>query len=267
MRQSWLLLFLLAGTAATAQIPLIHSHNDFQRHEPLTNALLNRAYSIEADVYLVNDTLRVAHDEKELDSAASLRELYLDPIIGLFTANKGRISNDTAYAPVLMIDIKKSSRASLANLVQQLSAYPSVFDRSINPLAVQIVISGDRPPRKKTEEDANGDLSWTRYPRFIYFDGRPDETYDSATLKRVAFISDSWYNYVVPSDSIDNHIQMLAQRVHGMGKLLRLWATPDSPGSWGRLQKLGVDIINTDRITECRNYFLNVKEEKKTTGH
>jgi hypothetical protein len=255
-----LLLFLLAGIATTAQPPFIHAHNDFRRPEPLTNALLNRAYSIEADVFLVNDTLRVAHEENEVNKAPSLWDLYLQPIINLFTANHGRISPDTAYAPVLMIDIKKSSRAVLATLVQQLAAYPSVFDRRINPKAVLIVISGDRPSRKKTEENKDGELSWTRYPRYIFFDGRPHETYDSVTLQRVAFISDSWFNYVIPSDSIDNHIQQLVQRVHHMGKLLRLWASPDSPNSWGRLQKLGVDIINTDKVAECRNYFLNKKE-------
>jgi alkaline phosphatase len=126
----------------------------------------------------------VAHDEKELDKAPTFWELYLQPIIHLFDANHGRISPDTAYAPVLMIDIKKSSRAVLAKLVEQLSAYPVVFDREINPHAVQIVISGDRPPRKNTEENKDGELSWTLYPRYIFFDGRPNETYDKATLQR-----------------------------------------------------------------------------------
>ena len=255
MRYKWLLIFLLINVTTTAQPPLIHAHNDFQRPEPLTNALRYRVYSIEADVFLVNDTLRVAHDEKDLATAPSLWNLYLQPIINLFTYNNGRISPDTGYAPVLMIDVKKSSRAVLANLVQQLSAYPSVFDRSINPYAVQIVISGDRPPRKKTEEDPDGELSWTRYPRYIFFDGRPKETYDKATLQRVAIISDSYFNYVIPSDSIDHHIRQLVQQVHSMGKLLRLWATPDSPIAWERLQKLGVDIINTDKVAECRYFF------------
>ena len=154
-----------------------------------------------------------------------------------------------------MIDVKKSSRASLANLVKQLSAYTSVFDRSVNPHAVQIVISGDRPPRKKTEEDPDGELSWTRYPRFIFFDGRPNDTYDNATLQRVAFISDSYFKYVVPSDSIDHNIRKVAQKVHGLGKLLRLYTAPDIPSSWERLQKLGVDIINTDKVKECREFF------------
>ncbi|HMK27646.1 MAG TPA: hypothetical protein VK483_16560 [Chitinophagaceae bacterium] len=42
--------------------------------------------------------------------------------------------------------------------------------------------------------------------------------------------------------------------------MLRLWATADSPNSWEHLQKQGVDIINTDKVAECRNYFLKKKE-------
>jgi hypothetical protein len=44
-----------------------------------------------------------------------------------------------------------------------------------------------------------------------------------------------------------------------MGKLLRLWAIPDNAAAWQRLQQLGVDIINTDKVEECREFFLNAK--------
>jgi hypothetical protein len=40
-----------------------------------------------------------------------------------------------------------------------------------------------------------------------------------------------------------------------MGKLLRLWASPDNGDSWKLQQQLGIDIINTDKVAECRNYF------------
>ena len=39
------------------------------------------------------------------------------------------------------------------------------------------------------------------------------------------------------------------------GKLLRLWAIPDNAAAWQRLQQLGVDIINTDKVGECREFF------------
>jgi hypothetical protein len=47
-----------------------------------------------------------------------------------------------------------------------------------------------------------------------------------------------------------------------MGKLLRLWASPDNSESWKQQQQLGVDIINTDKVDECSNYFLKSKTRK-----
>jgi len=186
----------------------------------------------------------VAHNIKDTVTAPALADLYLQPIIRLFRKHHGRISKSKSYAAILMIDSKEAGAAVIAQLVTATAAYPSVFDRSPNPLAVQLVISGDR-----------GNLSqWTSWPSFIQFDGRPYEVYDSATLQRVAFISDAYFKYVTSTDST-TRIRQLADKVHAMGKRLRLWAIPDNPASWKRLQQLGVDIINTDQVGECRDYF------------
>jgi hypothetical protein len=243
------MLLITTGYPLAAQ-PRIHAHNDYQQSLPLTNALHNEAYSIEADVYLTSRGLVVAHDKKDIAMAPSLDSLYLQPIIRLFKKHHGRISKSKPYAPVLMIDVKESllqsgGTAVITALIRLLAKHPSVFDRSVNSMAVQLVISGDR-----------GTLSsWASYPSNIFFDGRPYEVYDSVTLQRVAFISDAYYNYVTVSDST-GRIKQLVNKIHGMDKLLRLWAIPDNAASWQRLQQLGVDIINTDMVGECREYFL-----------
>ena len=126
-----------------------------------------------------------------------------------------------------------------------------MFDRSVNKKALQVVISGDRTASSK----------WNSYPSYILFDGRPYETYDNETLKRVAFISDSYSKYVNAKDST-SQLKELVEQVHEMNKLLRLWGTPDDPSSWKRFQQLGVDIINTDKVEECRNYFINSNKKK-----
>jgi alkaline phosphatase len=226
---------------------LIHAHNDYQKPEPLTNALRHKVFSIEADIYISGNSLWVAHDKNELITAPTLDSLYLQPIIELFRRYNGTVSEDTSYTPVLMIDIKENGDAAIAQLIKLVSMHRSVFDRSVNAKAVQLVISGDRGASSK----------WTSYPSYIFFDGRPKEAYDSATLKRVALISDSYFNYAGKQDS--NRIEQLAKNIHSMGKLLRLWASPDNSESWKQLQQLGVDVINTDKVEECRNYFLNNK--------
>lgn len=234
---------------------LIHAHNDYQKPEPLTNALRHKVFSIEADVYLSDNRLLVAHDKEELSAAKRLDILYLKPIIELFRQHKGTISEDSGYTPVLMIDIKENGEAAIAQLIKLVSMYRSVFDRSVNTKAVQLVISGDR----------GASSTWTSYPSYIFFDGRPREAYDSATLQRVALISDSYLNYAGRQDS--SRIEQLAKKIHSMGKLLRLWATPDNSESWKQLRQLDVDIINTDKVEECRNYFLNNKSRNPATNN
>ena len=243
-----LLVFTLISLASfqTSSQPFIHAHNDYQKPEPLTNALRHKVFSIEADIYLSGNRLLVAHDKKELPTAPTLDSLYLQPIIELFRRHNGIISEDSAYAPVLMIDIKENGEAAIAQLIKLVSAHRSVFDRSLNAKAVQLVISGDRGPSSK----------WTFYPLNILFDGRPNEVYDSATLQRVALISDSYLKYTNPRDSSNRLIIQVANKVHGMGRLFRLWAAPDNPGSWTRQQQQGIDIINTDKVEECRTNFL-----------
>ena len=239
------ILFFFTGLLSFAQ-PLIHSHNDYVQAEPLTNALRNKVFSIEADIFLTSRGLLVSHNRKDLPTARPLDSMYIQPIIELFRQHNGTISEDRNYSPVLMIDIKDSSRAVLAELIKLLSPHGSVFDRSVNPKAVQVVISGSRGLIP----------GWVSHPSYIFFDGRPKEVYDNATLQRVAFISDSYFNYIIIPDSTNSRIEQLVQKVHGMGKLLRVWGIPDNPESWKNIRELGVDIINTDKVEECRKYFI-----------
>jgi len=240
---SFFIVLIFAPFLSISQ-PLIHSHNDYQQPKPLTEALRLQAFSIEADMYRGSRGLVVAHDAKDTSAAPTLESLYLHPIIRLFKKHQDRISKSKTYAPILMIDSKEAGATVIAELVKETALYPSVFDRSVNPLAVQLVISGDR-----------GNISqWNSWPSYILFDGRPYEVYNSATLQRVAFISDAYFKYATATDST-TRIRQLAEKVHAMGKRLRLWAIPDNPASWKRLRELGVDIINTDKVGECRAFF------------
>lgn len=241
------MLLIATGYPLAAQ-PRIHAHDDYLQAIPLMNALQHKVFSIEADVYLTHRGLVVAHNKKDTAAAPTLDSLYLQPIIRLFQQHNGRISADTTYTPVLMIDSKENGPAVIAALIQLTTAYPFVFDRAMNSKAVQLVISGNRSAVAK----------WITYPPFIFFDGRPYEQYDSATLQRIAFISDDYYNYVPQPDST-SRLQQLIKKIHGMDKLLRLWATPDNTAAWSLLQQLGIDIINTDKVGECRDYFLKAK--------
>lgn len=240
-----LISFIVLVASVSGQGVLIHSHNDYRQKMPLTQALNQRAFCVEADVYLVGDRLLVAHDTAELATAPTLDDLYLKPIVELFRINNNKISADSDYVLTLMIDIKRNGPEVIEVLAKKLMLYPNVFDRKVNAKGVWIIISGDRGPQS----------SWTSYPHFILFDGRPNETYDADVLRKVALISDSYSNYSGNPDSTDTRILQMAYRAHNKERLFRLWGIPDNPQSWKHLISLTVDVINTDQVEECRRYF------------
>jgi len=244
MKLSALIWFILISVVASAQTK-IHAHNDYEKPQPLFNALRNKVFSIEADVFLINDKFFVAHTINEIDSQKTLESLYVRPITRLFDRNNAKISNDKNYTFSLVIDIKNRGTEALKKLSYELQSFPKYFDRKVNPLAVQIIISGDRGPIE----------SWKNYPAFIYFDGRPYEKYDSLTLAKVAMVSDNYAKYATSVPPAPDRITSITNQVHLWKKPFRLWAAPDNEQVWKLLKESGVDIINTDKVEECRKFF------------
>lgn len=60
-----------------------HSHNDYWRPRPLIDAISLGCSSVEADVWLVDGDLYVGHRLQDLDMNKSLRNMYLDPLLGM----------------------------------------------------------------------------------------------------------------------------------------------------------------------------------------
>src|SRR5438874_5130274 len=68
-----------------------HAHNDYAHPRPLIDALDQGFCSVEADVYLVDGKLLVAHDKKDVKPDRTLEKLYLDPLRERVKANGGRV--------------------------------------------------------------------------------------------------------------------------------------------------------------------------------
>lgn len=238
------LCLLLPLSATLAQ--QIHAHNDYAKPEPFLNAYKHRADFIEADVWLQDGKLVVAHD-KPTAAAPTLDSLYIQPIARLFVANEGKVSPDRNYTFGLVIDVKDSYETVLPKLLELLQTNISAFNRGANALAVQVIISGNRP-RPDTFLD---------YPMLLQFDGRPSELYGAETLRRVALVSDNFRSYSrwngigELSEQDEDKLKRIIKRAHKDGKPIRFWAIPDQPDAWKKLKKLGVDIINTDHVAEA----------------
>src|SRR6266851_7207869 len=94
-----------------APVPLIqaHAHNDYEHKRPLFDALEQGFCSIEADIYLVDGKLLVAHDRDQVRPERTLQALYLDPLRERVKKNHGRVYPDGPEF-TLLIDLKSDWR-------------------------------------------------------------------------------------------------------------------------------------------------------------
>ena len=107
-----------------------------------------------------------------------------------------------------------------------------------------------------------------QYPAFIFFDGRINSHYTDKQLERVAFFSLPFSSYskwkgegVLPTAERQRIVEIIRE-VHNKGKKIRFWATPDNKAGWETLHSLGVDIINTDQVEKCTEYFKPEEERR-----
>ncbi len=223
-----------------------HSHNDYLQARPFALAFEKGYGSIEADVFERNGELYVAHTAAEIDTARTLRRLYLQPLQQMLEEKKG-VFGESKQVLQILIDFKTAGVPTMQALLQQLQAFPAV---TAHP-RVQLVISGSRP-----------DVSlWSSYPPYIYFDGLPAVQYTAEQLQRIPLFSDNFRNYtqwngkgsLVKEDKAK--IDAVLGKVHGLQKKFRFWATPDEVNAWKTMINLGVDYINTDKVDELANYL------------
>ncbi|GKT64002.1 altered inheritance of mitochondria protein 6 [Colletotrichum tofieldiae] len=114
-----------------------HSHNDYWRPYPLFSALVAGCTGVEADIWLSDDgtDLLVGHDRNALSSNATLKTLYLDPLLKILDAEnpdytwanhtpydqpRGAFKTDPNATLVLLIDVKSDPRETWPLLVKQL---------------------------------------------------------------------------------------------------------------------------------------------------
>jgi alkaline phosphatase len=247
MKHFFAFLLLTSCVTCSAQLRVYttadaHSHNDYEKPSPFWEAYKNKFGSIEADIFLDNGELIVAHDREQVKKRFTLDSLYLKPLQQSIQANKGFVYADPARQLQLMIDLKTEGVSTLKALVDRLSNFPAL----IKCPSLKITISGSRPP----------EADFTKYPSWIFFDGELQKAYTKEQLERIPMISDNFAKYSSwkgEGDMPQNDrilIQSLIEKVHALGKKIRFWNAPDNLKSWKLFITLGVDYINTDHISE-----------------
>jgi alkaline phosphatase len=212
----------------------IFAHNDYEKPKPFYRAFELRAAYIEADIFLEDGKLLVAHTKRETDRSKTLESMYLKPL-------SQRLNE--IYGLHLMIDLKTEGTATLNALVNVLEGFPELIKND----KLFIVISGSYPPPS----------DWNNYPSYIWFDGRPKIDYTKGQVDRLKLVSTSY-----PGND-PKKIEEVIDFAHTLGKPVRFWAAPDNEEGWRRLVKSGVDILNTDNIEALSQLIPVLRSESR----
>jgi hypothetical protein len=232
-----------------------HAHNDYEHKRPLLDALEQGFCSVEADVFLVEGELLVAHERKSLRPERTLEKLYLAPLKERIRANRGRVYADgpTFY---LLIDVKTEARPTYATVDKLLARYGDILsvtrDGKFESRAVTVVVSGNRDSETIAGQKV----------RYAGLDGRPNDLDSDAPAHQMPWISANWglvFRWRGEGPMPDDQRRRLKEfvgKAHRRGRMVRFWATPEKPELWQELLAAGVDLINTDKLPELRQYLL-----------
>src|SRR5664279_1294017 len=213
-----------------------HSHNDYEQKVPFWLAYDAGFGSIEADIFLVDTVLYVAHDRIELQWKIKLETEYLEPILKSLQKNNGYPYADHRKKLQLLIDIKTNSIHTLETLIRLLKKYPAL----IQCKSLGWVITGSRPHESL----------FSSYPDFILFDGELHKNYSKDALTKITLMSDDFKRYSlwkgadIPSATDDSTLHSAVKKAHDLHKPVRFWNAPDQPNAWKELMRLQVDYIN-----------------------
>jgi hypothetical protein len=243
-----------AEAASVEPLAQAHAHNDYEHDRPLLDALDHGFTSVEADVYLVDGALLVAHNRSDVKPERTLQKLYLDPLRQRVKANGGSVypGGKPFY---LLIDLKSDGESTYAALDKVLAGYAdiltSVHDGQEEPKAIQAVISGACPRETITAAKT----------RYAGIDGRMTDLQSNAPANLVPLISDRWGAHfkwrgkgaISPEEQAK--LKLAVDAAHAHGRRIRFWATPETVEAWTVLQAAGVDHINTDNLAGLESFL------------
>ena len=231
-----------------------HAHNDYYHTRPLLDALDHGFGSVEADVFLVDGELLVAHSSFEVRRDRTLEKLYLQPLAERCKVNAGRVYRDGPEL-ILLVDLKTEAEATYAKLLEKLAAFEAILtklvDGKVTSGAVRIVVSGNRPVETMSKQTS----------RLAFLDGRMNDLDSNSPVELAPVVSDQWSNHfkwrgrdAMPKDEADK-LNALVAKAHEQKRKLRFWGAPDNVMTWSQLASSGVDLINTDKLSELAKFL------------
>ncbi len=243
---------------ATAASPLMihtHSHNDYAQNHPLLDALDNRFYSVEADIWLHDGKIFVSHIP--FFYKGTLKELYLDPLQKLVQKRGSVYGDDKPF--YLWLDIKDGSHELRQKLAALLNRYPalSVFtDHGVARRPITIILTGDENSKEKLTNQSG--------QRELCRDSNDFSPNDPPADWRWRWYSLKWSDYfqwdgegTMPKAQ-EKKFLALVEMIHEKGRKVRFWATPETTAFWTEALKARVDLIGTDALGRLERFLASI---------
>lgn len=247
-------LALTACSSGVVPLRRAHAHNDYEHARPLFDALDRGFCSIEADVWLVDGQLLVAHDRKNVQPQRTLSALYLDPLRERIRQNGGRVHRGGPPV-ILLVDVKSEAEPTYAALHKLLEPYSGILTTftgsEARPGAITVIVSGNRARETMAAQPV----------RYAAMDGRAVDLDTSPPVALVPLVSENWktvfgwaWQGPMPAD-VRTRLHQWVERAHAQRRQVRFWNTPDRPDAWAILLEAGVDIIGTDDLAGLEQFL------------
>ncbi|KAF2754700.1 hypothetical protein EJ05DRAFT_443132 [Pseudovirgaria hyperparasitica] len=253
-----------------------HSHNDYWRDVPFYTALSHGAISIEADVYLVNNTaLLVGHEPAALTPARTLTALYINPILD--TLHRSNPPSSSSSSPpsrngvydttstqtlYLFIDLKTPGPETWPAVLSALAPlreadYLTTYDgETLRPGPITVVGTGNTP-LALVQAPASA-----QSPRYAFYDAHLAllDTSESNVTRFEAPIASTAFTAAVGearagrlNETQRAVVRAQVEAAHARGILTRYWDLPGWPvgtrnAVWRELWDCGVDLVNADDL-------------------
>lgn len=211
-------------------LPNAYAHNDYWHNRPLYDALEKGFTHIEADIFLKNGHLVVAHTYPLYTNNRTLENLYLQPLQEYIEAHGNQIFAGYNCPLTLMIDIKSDANKTYRALAPILEKYKTILTScegdKVTYRQVSIVLTGNKPSRLVRNQEN----------RFVFIDDDlKNMVADNLQARQnVSLTASCKYSSVLkwkgkgqlPKAQKDS-LCAYVRSAHEGGKKVRLWASPE----------------------------------------
>lgn len=233
-----------------------HAHNDYWHAKPLFQSLENGFMSVEADCYLINGRLLVAHEKVFTKKRRTLQKLYLEPLMKLAKENNFKsIYKSGEQEFILYIDIKADCEIFIPFLDSVLKKYDAMLTKFADGKKITGAV------RVLVDHCGNNSYVLNSNPRYISLSGNmgdADKKSGNEIMPRISFSYNSllqWNGKGEMSEAEKEKLKDFLKKAHANDYTVRIWAAGNKKKVWKELVAAGVDWINVDRLQKFRKFM------------